>query len=114
MPNLADELTADFAELDENEEEEYEEGPPTTQAGNTPAVDGDGDAAMSEGEDDNEDISGPNALDDKGVMSGGVQPAEQLDPAIVQRMELANVGDVSKVAKLFGSKRMSEVVKVCN
>ncbi|KIM33323.1 hypothetical protein M408DRAFT_326083 [Serendipita vermifera MAFF 305830] len=113
MSNLADELTADFAELDENnEEEEYEEeGPVAAQNGQGAALDGDGDAAMSEGEEDKEDTSGPNALNDQGVMAGGVQPAEQLDPATVQRMELANVGDVSKVAKLFGSKRMNDVIK---
>jgi len=118
MSALADELTADFAELDEEQLEEYEEDeqevtPAVNQTGAPPAIDGDGDADMSDGGEDNEDTEGSNALNDKGVMPGGVQPAEQLDPATVQRMELASVGDVSKVARLFGSKRMSEVIKVC-
>ena len=117
MSALADELTADFAELEDQELDEYDEGeledPTTSQNGNKSAVDRDGDAEMSDGEgEDTEITDGPNALNEKGVMPGGVQPAEQLDPATVQRMELSSVGDVSKVARLFGSKKMNDVIKV--
>lgn len=119
MSALADELTADFAELEDQEPDEYgeveQEEPTTVQNGNgkKAAVDGDGDADMSDGEgEDTEITDGPNAPNEKGVMPGGVQPAEQLDPATVQRMELSGVGDVSKVARLFGSKRMNDVIKV--
>lgn len=48
------------------------------------------------------------------VLEGGVKPAEELDAEDVQRMELGTVEDVSKVAKLHGSKRMTEILKVCN
>ena len=117
MSALADELTADFAELEDQELDEYDEGeqedPPTIQNGNKSAVDRDGDAEMSDGEDEDTEITdGPSALNEKGVMPGGVQPAEQLDPAAVQRMELSGVGDVSKVARLFGSKKMNDIIKV--
>jgi U4/U6 small nuclear ribonucleoprotein PRP31 len=46
------------------------------------------------------------------VLEGGVKPAEELDVEDVQQMELGTVEDVSKVAKLYGSKRMSEILKV--
>ncbi|KAF8743861.1 hypothetical protein AX14_000258 [Amanita brunnescens Koide BX004] len=45
------------------------------------------------------------------VLEGGVKPAEELDAEDVQQMELGTVEDVSKVAKLYGSKRMSEILK---
>jgi len=119
MSALADELTADFAELDEQELDEYDEDEQVDstarQNGNRQRVtfDGDGDANMSDGEDEDAEFTdGPNGLNDKGVMPGGVQPAEQLDPSTVQRMELAGVDDVSKVARLYGSKKMNDVMKV--
>jgi U4/U6 small nuclear ribonucleoprotein PRP31 len=113
MSALADELTADFAELEDQELDEYDEGEQEDPTTINTVVDRDGDAEMSDGEgEDTEITDGPNALNEKGVMPGGVQPAEQLDPATVQRMELSSVGDVSKVARLFGSKKMNDVIKV--
>ena len=37
---------------------------------------------------------------------------ETLDAEEVQRMELGEVEDVRKVAKLYGSKRMNDILKV--
>ena len=56
--------------------------------------------------------AGPTALDVMGVMAVGVRPAEQLDAEAAERMELGTVEDVSKVAKLYGSKRMRDIVNV--
>lgn len=109
MSALADELTADFADLDDEEEQqEYEVN--VEDAAMPNGKDAEGDEEMSDAE--KEVTEGPNKLDDRGVMPGGVQPAEQLDPSAVQRMELGGVADVSKVAKLYGSKKMNEIIKV--
>ncbi|KAK2466357.1 hypothetical protein APHAL10511_001999 [Amanita phalloides] len=45
------------------------------------------------------------------VLEGGVKPAEELDAEDVQRMELGAVDDVSKVARLDGSKRMMDTLR---
>ncbi|ETW84547.1 hypothetical protein HETIRDRAFT_473222 [Heterobasidion irregulare TC 32-1] len=45
------------------------------------------------------------------VLEGGVKPAEELDAEEVQRMELGGIDDVTKVAKLEGSKRMADILK---
>jgi U4/U6 small nuclear ribonucleoprotein PRP31 len=110
MSGVADELFADLAELDEEEQEYEEDEQGATENANGAEKDADGDEDMSDLEEEN--TEGPNALDDKGVMPGGVQPAEQLDLEALQRMDLGNFKDVSKVAKLYGSKRMNEIVKV--
>lgn len=111
MSALADELTADFADLDEEEEEyKIEEDNALVGDENDHTNGADEDEDMSDVE--KEDTDGPNKLDDRGVMPGGVQPAEELDRDAVQRMELGGVADVSKVAKLYGSKRMNDILKV--
>jgi len=46
------------------------------------------------------------------VLEGGVKPADELDAEDVQRMELGSIQDVSKIAKLQGSKRMGDILKV--
>ena len=46
------------------------------------------------------------------VLEGGVKPADELDAEDVQRMELGSIQDVTKVAKLQGSKRMNDILKV--
>jgi U4/U6 small nuclear ribonucleoprotein PRP31 len=46
------------------------------------------------------------------VLEGGVKPADELDAEDVQKMELSGVEDVRKVAKLEGSKRMTDIIKV--
>ncbi|KAF8631259.1 hypothetical protein AX15_002586 [Amanita polypyramis BW_CC] len=66
----------------------------------------DPDEEMSDlGEDHAEDE--PSGL----VLEGGVKPAEELDAEDVQQMELATVDDITKVAKLDGSKKMTEILR---
>ena len=65
------------------------------------------DEELSDVDTESED-EGPTGL----VLEGGVKPAEELDAEDVQQMELGTVEDVSKVAKLYGSKRMTEILKV--
>ncbi len=48
------------------------------------------------------------------VLEGGVKPADELDAEEVQRMELGAVDDVRKVARLEGSRRMTEILSVCS
>lgn len=118
MSGLADELAADLADLDD-EEYEYEEDATVASASNAAnkpngamkrSQDADGDEEMSGAE--VEITTGSNVLDAMGVMAGGVRPAEQLEAEAVERMELGTVEDVSKVAKLYGSKRMRDILKV--
>ncbi|EJD00962.1 Nop domain-containing protein [Fomitiporia mediterranea MF3/22] len=45
------------------------------------------------------------------VLEGGVRPAAELDAEEVQQLELAGVEDVRKVAKLEGTKRMTDILK---
>ncbi|KAI0347438.1 Nop domain-containing protein [Trametopsis cervina] len=119
MSGLADELLADLEGLSEGEEdykdEEPEQAGPSTSNGTGNQLKRkapeDEDDEMSEGEDEAE-----TAEDGKGevgslVLEGGVKPAEELDAEEVQRMELGNVEDVRKVAKLHGSKRMNDILK---
>ncbi|KAI0770754.1 hypothetical protein BC629DRAFT_1291862 [Irpex lacteus] len=119
MSGLADELLADLDGLSEGEED-YQEEPEQDQAGPSTSngtsngtkrkAPGDEDDDMSEGEDEagaGEDGKGEVGL----VLEGGVKPAEELDAEEVQRMELGNVEDVRKVAKLYGSKRMNDTLK---
>ncbi|KAF8639732.1 hypothetical protein AX17_000994 [Amanita inopinata Kibby_2008] len=66
------------------------------------------DEDMSEvGDDADEDQQGTGIL----VLEGGIKPADELDAEDVRQMELGGVEDVSNVAKLDGSKRMTEILK---
>lgn len=119
MSGFAEELAADLADLDDEEYEYEEEATVASPSGaaNWPpngatkrSQGAEGDEEMSDA--DAEVTAGTNALDAMGVLTGGVRPAEQLDAEAVERMELGTVEDVSKVAKLYGSKRMREIVNV--
>src|ERR1700722_10735757 len=46
------------------------------------------------------------------VLEGGVRPADELQAEDVQQMELKGIEDVTKVAKLEGSRRMADILKV--
>ncbi|KAI0068909.1 Nop domain-containing protein [Artomyces pyxidatus] len=111
MSALADELLADLDGLsDEGEdypEEEAQEATPTTNGLKRKAAD-EGD--MSE---DEEEVTQEGEGKEIGglVLEGGVKPAEELDAEEVQRMELGSVDDVTKIAKLEGSRRMAEILK---
>jgi len=125
MSGLADELLADLEGLDggsENEEEEepeqQQEAGPSSTNGNKRKAGGDPDEEeMSEEEEDEENAEkGPDGKRvEVGslVLEGGVKPADELDAEDVQRMELGAIEDVAKIAKLEGSKRMNEILKVC-
>jgi len=127
MSGLADELLADLEGLSGEEEQEEEEqtqdhqlqaGPSSISNGKRKAED---DAEMSDDEDAGEGDENEQAAkgaDGKAieigglVLEGGIKPADELDAEDVQRMELGNIEDVSKIAKLEGSKRMSDILKV--
>ncbi|KAJ7086731.1 hypothetical protein C8R44DRAFT_36010 [Mycena epipterygia] len=57
-----------------------------------------------EGEDGQPEIGGL-------VLPGGMKPADELDAEDVQQMELSGIEDVSKIAKLDGSKRMADILQ---
>lgn len=106
MASLADDLLADLDDLDDgNEELELNEEQPMTNGLKRKAP---SDDEMSDAEGDaNEGTSGGGL-----VLEGGVKPAEELDAEDVQQMELRDVDDIGKIAKLEGSKRMNDILKV--
>ena len=112
MSALADELLADLDGLSEGEDEEVKEeeqpeaGPSNGLKRKAPASEDE----MSEGEGDEEE--GDSKIMGGLVLEGGIKPAEELDAEDVQQMELGGVEDVRKVAKLDGSKRMNDILKV--
>lgn len=118
MSGLADELLADLDGLsdggeDYQEEHEINNASPTNassnslkrKAENLRSDDEMSDNEVQEGEVDQQEIGGL-------VLEGGVKPAEELDAEEVQRMDLGGIADVSKVAKLEGSKKMVDILKV--
>jgi len=120
MSGLADELLADLEGLsgDENIEEEEEiQAGPSNGLKRKAQDDGPDDVAMSdEGEDEDEahakDADGKPVQVGGLVLEGGIKPADELDAEDVQRMELGAIEDVSKIAKLEGTKRMNDILKV--
>lgn len=113
MSALADELMADLDGLSDAGDD-YNEGEledPGTSNGLKRKATADSDDVISE---DGEGEVGEEAEATTGmVLEGGVKPAEELDAEEVQRMELGAVDDVRKVARLEGSKRMTEILGVC-
>jgi U4/U6 small nuclear ribonucleoprotein PRP31 len=125
MSALADELLADLDGLSEGEEdyrdEESEQGQagPSTGNGSANALKRKADIEEDDNMSDEDEAEAGTAEDGKPeavglVLEGGVKPAEELDAEEVQRMELKDVEDVRKVAKLYGSKRMNDILKVYN
>lgn len=118
MSGLADELLADLDGLsDGGDDYEEEPAPPQTvalgpsSAAGVKRKSGPDDEEMSEDESEEDDGEGQEigGL----VLEGGVRPAEELDAEDVQQMELGGIEDVGKIAKLEGSKRMADILKVC-
>jgi len=117
MSGLADELLADLEGFSDDEGEgfEEEEPGPSTSNGAVPvgtkrkATEGP-DEDMSDEEEGGEDEEGEQQTGL--VLEGGMRPADELDADDVQQMELGGVEDVSKIAKLYGSKRMNDILKV--
>ena len=113
MSALANELMADLDGLsdtgdDYNGEEVEEQG---SSSGLKRKATGDPDDVISEL--DEGEVDGETERATGMVLEGGVKPAEELDAEEVQRMELGAVDDVRKVARLEGSRRMTEILSVC-
>ena len=121
MSGLADELLADLDGLSDNGSADYEENqdtsvPTTSSAPNGLKRKADGDLDMSEGEgeaEEEEDVAGQGSGDGL-VLEGGVKPAEELDAEDVQQMDLGAIEDVSSIARLEGSKKMTDILKVAS
>jgi U4/U6 small nuclear ribonucleoprotein PRP31 len=119
MSGLADELLADLDGLSDGEEDYQEEQEVTNiSPTNGSSLNGLKRKAENLGSDDempdNEEQEGGADQQEIGslVLEGGMKPAEELDAEEVQRMELGGIADVSKVAKLEGSKKMVDILKV--
>lgn len=113
MNGLADELLADLEGLSEGEQEYEDENPPeANEAGPSNGLKRKApeDEEMSdiEAEGDEQEQKAIGGL----ILEGGIKPAEELDVEEVQRMELGGIEDVRKIAKLEGSKRMNDILKV--
>ena len=116
MSGLADELLADLEGLSGDEEEEIQPSP--SNALKRKALDDD--AMSDKSEDDDDEAAGQEAMGADGkpvqvgglVLEGGIKPADELDAEDVQRMELGAIQDVTKIAKLEGSKRMNDILMV--
>ncbi|TFK29285.1 U4/U6 small nuclear ribonucleo protein Prp31 [Coprinopsis marcescibilis] len=132
MSGLADELLADLDGLSDDEQQEEPISEPVASSSSLPQkrkatnddptsnlageLDLDDDDEAAEGDQDMEpaeEEEGANKGREIGslVLEGGVKPAEELDAEDVQQMELGAVEDVLKIAKLEGSKRMSDILK---
>uniref|UniRef100_A0A0W0FCE3 Nop domain-containing protein n=1 Tax=Moniliophthora roreri TaxID=221103 RepID=A0A0W0FCE3_MONRR len=115
MSGLADELLADLDGDDGDEYNEEEEQQPLESMG-PPSI-----PAKRKALDElDEDMEGAENNEGNGegeqeigslVLPGGVKPAEELDAEDVQQMDLGGIEDVSKIAKLEGSKRMADILK---
>ncbi|KAI5894033.1 Nop domain-containing protein [Schizophyllum commune H4-8] len=115
MSGLADDLLNDLEGLSDDEQHEEEQEMQTEEASGSSkdlkrkADDAGLDADMSDeegGEGQEESQEDPGF-----VPTGGVRPAEEFDAEDVQAMELLGVADVTKIAKLEGSKRMNDILK---
>lgn len=106
MSSLADDILADLDDLDDGNEEVEDEPQTTTNILKRKAPNDEelSDAEMVDG-DDGAVVGGL-------VLEGGVKPADELDEEEVKRMELGGVEDVGKIAKLEGTKRMNDILKV--
>ncbi|KAG6878120.1 hypothetical protein C0993_012124 [Termitomyces sp. T159_Od127] len=114
MATLGDDLLADLEDLsDDNQDYEEPDTTPNTSGSNSlkrKAPNDDFDMSGDEDGEDGEDDEGDNQEIGALVLEGGVKPAEELDAEDVQQMELGNIADVTKIAKLEGSKRMAEIL----
>jgi U4/U6 small nuclear ribonucleoprotein PRP31 len=110
MSGLADELLADLDGLSDDGEYNEQEQKPESKPGPSSSLKrkAGSDEEMSEPE-ETENETAQTGL----VLEGGVKPADELDAEDVQAMDLAGVEDVGKIAKLEGSKKMTDILKVC-
>ncbi|BGP16230.1 U4/U6-U5 snRNP complex subunit prp31 [Rhodosporidiobolus nylandii] len=113
MTSLADDLMNDLDSLDGGSDDELDalvtsdqqpiastSGSPTIKQEPSDDEGGDeGDAAMQELREG-----------EVHVPEGGTRPAEELDQEAVEQMDLRSVGEVGKVAKLYGGRQLREVL----
>ncbi|KIJ19905.1 hypothetical protein PAXINDRAFT_107442, partial [Paxillus involutus ATCC 200175] len=120
MSGLADELLADLDGLSDGGGEDYEENEetPAPAASSTSAPNGlkrkaDGDVDISDIEEEGDEETAAEGADSGGglVLEAGMKPAEELDAEDVQQMDLCGIEDVNSIAKLEGSKKMSDILK---
>lgn len=114
MSGLADELLADLEDHSAGEEQD-EQHPVQSElnALKRKAVDSDHDMSAEDDDDEQPDDPEGKRLEVGAlVLEGGIKPAEELDVEDVRRMELGAIEDVNKIAKLEGSKRMTDILKV--
>ncbi|KAF9057735.1 hypothetical protein BJ165DRAFT_1538844 [Panaeolus papilionaceus] len=116
MSGLADALLADLEGLSdgENEQEHEQQQPLASTSGIKRKHEHDDheDDEDEQDEDDNDEHDDPSKPEIGSlVLEGGVKPADELDREDVQRMELGAIADVTKIAKLEGSKRMNDIIK---
>ncbi|GAB1518886.1 small nuclear ribonucleoprotein [Rhizoctonia solani] len=105
--SLADELLADLDGLSDEEEPSFQDSEASGSNANGKRK-ADAMSDDEEGDDVNdEEAEGKGGL----VLEGGIKPADELDAEDVQKMELGGVENVRKVAKLEGSKRMTDIIK---
>lgn len=117
MSGLADELLADLDGLSDGEEDYPEEEPAQSTSTAAAATNGAKRKATSDAEMSDEEEGEGEGEDGEGavgglVLEGGIKPADELDAEDVRQMELGRVEDVKKIAKLDGSKRMTDILKV--
>ncbi|KAF8845653.1 Nop domain-containing protein [Paxillus ammoniavirescens] len=119
MSGFADELLADLDGLSDGGGEDYEENEETSApaASSTSAPNGlkrkaDGDVDISDIEEEGDEETAEGADSGGGlVLEAGMKPAEELDAEDVQQMDLCGIEDVNSIAKLEGSKKMTDILK---
>ena len=107
MSGLADELLADLDGLSDADDDDLQVQPSSGSPSHKRKAQSDDDIS-------NPEEQGPESQRDVGslVLEGGIKPADELDAEDVQQMELGSVEDVTKIAKLYGSKRMNDILTV--
>ena len=107
MSGLADELLADLDGLSDADDDDLQVQPSSGSPSHKRKAQSDDDISDPEEQ-------GPESQRDVGslVLEGGIKPADELDAEDVQQMELGSVEDVTKIAKLYGSKRMNDILTV--
>ncbi|KAF9224294.1 Nop domain-containing protein [Gyrodon lividus] len=120
MSGLANELLADLDGLSDDGGEDYEENAETcvlttssSSAPNALKRKAEGDVDISDLEEDGVEEAAAEGEASGGVLvlEGGVKPAEELDAEDVQQMDLGGIEDVTSIAKLEGSKKMTDILK---
>ena len=114
MSGLADELLADLEDHsggEDQEDQQLVQSDPNVLK--RKAADSDDDMSAEDNDDEQpDDPDGKHLEVGALVLEGGIKPAEELDVEDVRRMELGAIEDVNKIAKLEGSKRMTDILKV--